>query len=248
MSFLLLLNLNYFSFNLSIAFSVNIPQARTVKNIFQEVLVEKGFNVLIREDLPVLLDEREKISLKIFKGELLDILKASDFLVVIDLELLDMGSYSTGLKVVDVKSGEILLAKNYEILDLSTESIEKIARDFSDSLLKQLDYQNSSKKAFDVQIHSDKRSGPFLLKITGLRNGWLKIFTFECEFLKLIDEFQLSANQEYDFILSENNKLNLRLLWLSKYVANTSVLSFSDLKDKLAEEGIEDWYIKDLEF
>jgi hypothetical protein len=247
-SFLLLLGLSYFSFNLSIAFSVNVPQARTMKDIFQEVLVEKGFNVLVREDLPVLLDEREKISLKVFKGKSLDNLKASDFLVLVSTELLDLGNYNVSLKVVNVESGEIVLVKNYEIFDLSTQNIEKIALDFSDALLKYLDYKNFSKKAFDVQVYLDKRSGPLLLKIIGLRNGWLKIFISEGEFLRLIDEFQILANKEYDFIVSEGNGLNLRLLWLPKYVEGDYIMDFSDFKNKIKEEGIEDWYIKDLEF
>ena len=84
------------------------------------------------------------------------------------------------------------------------------------------------------------------MRVTGIKNGWVKIFKVEKDFLELIYEFQILANEEHDFILSNKKGLKLKILWLPKYVPIENLESFK-LRERVIEGGIENWYIKDIE-
>ena len=239
-------DLSLFPFSVSLVFTTNIAQEETVKNIFQEVLTAKGFDVLVRDDLSFILDEREKISLKAFKSKDLKELKASNSLIIVSFQLLDSGTYDVSLKVVNVQSGEIIIAKSYETPELHPNNIREIAVDFAEKLMKFIDYSQSMKRPLNILLLSNERSGPYILRVTGIKNGWVKIFKVEKDFLELIYEFQILANEEHDFILSNKKGLKFKILWLPKYVPIENLESFK-LRERVIEGGIENWYIKDIE-
>jgi len=245
---MLFLPFSSFAFNVSLVVTTSGSEGEILKDIFQETLIEKGLNVVVRTDLSLVLDEREKISLKAFKGETLKDLKASDILIVLNFFLLDRGTYNVVSKAVNIANGVIILIKNYEIPSLSLRHLNKIANDFVENLLKFLDYSQFSKKAFEIQLLDDQRSGPQILKIRGMRNGWIKIFRSEKNFIELLYEFQVLTGETQDFLIGDSGKnVELKILWLPRYITLSS-LEISELEIQLKKRGIEDWYMKSIKF
>lgn len=237
-----------FAFNISLIVTSSGPEGEILEGVFQEALISKGFDVLIRRDLSFVLDEREKISLKAFKGRFLKDLKASDCLVILKFFLSEKGTYNVILEAVSVQDGEIILTKNYVIPSLSLNYLNEIANNFSDKLLEFLDYSQASRKIFEIQLLNNQEGGPRILRIRCIKNGWIKFFRSEKGFLELLYEFKVSANEVYDFLIGNLEKgIEFKIMWLPVYLPLAN-LEISELESQIKKRGIEDWFIKELRF